>query len=215
MEEHAARSDANLVENPLEEGEVLEMTSASREVVIRTCSGRTVKLTRYPDFDYDFHCLINKNFASDSVPIKSEKIPILFYLLNSCSDLSDLSFCIFDSHCAHVSRESRQAQMSKRKQSLEKVQAAGENASFLEGQCLDYAFITKESEAPFMLNTDAGTFVLAHDSTTYEGYLASSNSPLNPRFKALNDYDITLPKVDDEVPGGDAFSNYQNFGFSS
>lgn len=76
--------------------------------------------------------------------------------------------------------------MSKRKQCSEKVRAAGEVASFLDGEFHDYAFITKESRNFFGLNKDAGMFISKFDNIIYEGYLVSNDFHRDPRFRALN-----------------------------
>lgn len=54
VKKHAARSDANPVENPLKKEDDLAPTPASHEVVIRTRSRRTVQSKRHSDFDYNF-----------------------------------------------------------------------------------------------------------------------------------------------------------------
>lgn len=44
--------------------------------------------------------------------------------------------------------------------------------------------------------------------------MVANDFPRDPSFRALSDYEVTLPKVDDELPGGNAYANDPNLGFS-
>lgn len=87
--------------------------------------------------------------------------------------------------------------MSNRQNSWEIVRAAKEVPSFLGERCQDNTFIAKQSGTLFLFDRDARTFVSALDGSTYEDFVLQYHFPLEPRYWALNDYEVTLPKADD------------------
>lgn len=54
----------------------------------------------------------------------------------------------------------------------------------------------------------------AFDGSSHEEFAAANDFPRDSKFRALNDYEVTLPKSDEELPEGELYVDDSNYGYS-